>query len=241
MGGSPVTETAGERAARERVEAIYAAADALSPEDLRLTVMPVRERETRARLIAHLEAAAVDADRGMLLADARSWLREALGARTLSRSRPEAGVWGVSAGGAPGDLVEVLLALEDTVSVAATEDLLDPVEAATLADPGRQLLGLEPLPIPGGAPSRPANAWEPSPDDWAAAVDEGPAAVDPAEPMAGSRVVQRAVFGVLGAFAAAAALLYGVVSDQLLLGVLGAGAAAALAWTFATWRSTPRR
>jgi hypothetical protein len=59
--------------------------------------------------------------------------------------------------------------------------------------------------------------------------------------MGGSRVVQRAVFGVLGASAVVFALLYGITTGQLLLGVLGAGAAAAVAFTFATWRSTPRR
>ncbi|HYO44805.1 MAG TPA: hypothetical protein VES19_16530, partial [Candidatus Limnocylindrales bacterium] len=68
----------------------------------------------------------------------------------------------------------------------------------------------------------------------------GPAAVDPDEPMAGSRTVQRAVFGTLGAFAVAFALLYGITTDQLVLGIIGAGAAAAVAFTFATWRSGRR-
>ncbi len=231
----------GERAARERVEGVYAAVDRLTPEDLRLTVMPVRDAEARERLVAHLEGAAVEAGRATLLGEARSWLRDAIGARMLARQQAEAGVWGLSAGGDVQDRVELFLALEDTVSVAATQDLLDPTEAAVLADPGRQVLGLEPLPVPGVAPEPPQpNAWEPSPDDWRAAVD-GPTVVDRTEPVSGGRAIQRALFGTLGAFAAAGALLYGVVSDQLLLGVLGAGAAAAIAFTFATWRSTPRR
>jgi hypothetical protein len=229
-----------DRAARERVEAVYAAVDRLTPDDLRLTPMPVRDAEVRERLVAHLEDAAVDADRGTLLGEARSWLRDAIGARTLARYAPEAGVWGVAAGGVVRDRVEVFLALEDAVSVAATQDLLDPGEAALLADPGRRLLGLEPLTVPGLAAEPLPNAWEPSATDWAAAGGEGPAAVDPDEPMAGSRTVQRAVFGTLGAFAVAFALLYGIATDQLLLGILGAGAAGAVAFTFATWRSAGR-
>ena len=230
-----------ERAARERVEAVYIAVDRLTPDDLRLTVLAIRDKAERDRLVASLEDAAVEADRADLLGEARSWLREAIAARTLARHRPEAGVWGISAGGAVEDQVEVFLALEDVVAVAATQDLLDPAEAAALADPGRQLLGLEPLTVPGVRVEPPAHAWEPSAADWAAAGEEGSAAVDPEEPMDGSRVVQRAVFGVLGAFAVAFALLFGITTGEVLLGVLGAGAAAAVAFTFATWRSTPRR
>ncbi|HYO44254.1 MAG TPA: hypothetical protein VES19_13745, partial [Candidatus Limnocylindrales bacterium] len=209
----------GERAARERVEAVYLAVDRLTPDDLRLTPMQTRDAETRALLVARVESVAADAGRGILLGEARSWLREAIGARTLARYQPEAGVWGVPSGGVVQDRVEVLLALEDAVSVAVTQDLLDPDEAALLADPGRRLLGLEPLPVPGVAAEPPPNAWEPSATDWAAAAGEGPAAVDPDEPMAGSRTVQRAVFGTLGAFAVAFALLYGITTDQLVLGI----------------------
>ncbi len=230
----------GERAARERVEVVYAAVDRLTPDDLRLTPMPVRDPEARDRLVAHLEEAAVRAGRADLLGEARGWLRDAIGARTLARQAPESGVWGVSAGGQVADRVEVFLALEDAVSVAATEDLLDSEEAAALADPGRQLLGLEPLPAPGGDPSPVKLAWEPSASDWAAASDEGPAAVDSDEPMAGSRTMQRTFFGVVGGFAVVVALGIGFSNNQPLLGILGAGATAALAWTFATWRSVRR-
>lgn len=232
--------TDGERTARERVEAVYAAVDRLTPEDLRLTVMPVRDTDERERIVAHLEDAAVEADRGMLLGEARAWLRDAISARTLARVQFEAGVFGVSAGGAVEDRVAVFLALEDTVSVAATQDLLDPGEAAVLADPGRRILGLDPLPVPGATPEPPPpNAWEPTAADGSAAVD-GPAAVDHTEPVSGGRAVQRATFGTLGAFGVVGALLYGVASDQLLLGILAAAAIAAIAFTFATWRSTPR-
>ena len=231
----------GERTARERVEALYEATDRLTPEDLRMTPMPVRDAEVRERLVAHLEDAAARADRGQLLGEARSWLREAIGARTLARYHPEAGVWGIPAGGLVSDRVEVFLALEDAVSVAATEDLLDPAEAAELADPGRQLLRLDPLLIPGVAPAPAAPSWEPSPADWAAAGDHGPAAVDPDEaPVGGSTVMRRVFFGTLGAFAAVAALFAGLVGGQPVLGILGAIAAVAVAWTFATYRSAWR-
>jgi hypothetical protein len=234
-----VSESEADRDARERVETVYAAVDRLTPDDLRLTVLPVRDTEARERLVAHLEDAAVEADLGTLLGEARAWLRDAIGARTLARFQAEAGAFGVSAGGAVEDRVAVLLALEDTVSVAVAQDLLDPAEAAALADPGRRLLGLEPLAAPGAVPEPPAGSWEPSPADWAAA-SEGPAVVDHTEPVSGGRAIQRATFGTLGAFGVAGALLYGIASDQLLLGILAGAAIAAIAFTFATWRSTPR-
>ncbi len=233
---------AGERAARERVEAVYAAVDRLTPDDLRLTTMPVRDKAVREGLVAGLERAAVRAGRGELLGEARAWLRQAIGARTLARYRPEAGVWGVSAGGLVQDRVEVLLALEDTVSVAATEDLLDPREAAALADPGRGLLGLAPLTTHGSEPEPPpAGTWEPSAADWAAAVDDGPAAVDVDEPMSGGRAIQRMFFWVAGGFGAVTLLALGAITAQPVVGILGACAAITLAWAFATYRPARRR
>lgn len=238
-----MSESDAERDARERVQAVYTAVDRLTPEDLRLTTIPIRDKAGRERLIARLEDAASSGDRWILLGESRQWLRDALGARMLARYRPEAGAWGISAGGAVEDRVEVFFALEDTVSVAATQDLLDPGDAAELADPGRALLGLEPLGEPVLAPREAAPTWEPSPEDWSAAAGEGPAAVDPEEPMAGSRAVQRSVFGVLGvlgAFGVAGALLWGFTSGQVLFGIVGALAVGAVAFTFATWRSVRR-
>lgn len=228
---------AGERAARERVEAVYEAVDRLTPDDLRLTPLAVRDMEARDGLLADLERLADRNGRGELLDEARDWLRDAVAARTLARYQPEAGVWGVPAGGVVEDQVSVFLALEDMVSVAVVGDLLDPADAASLSDPGRMVVGLTPLPIPGEEPEPPANAWEPSASDWAAASG-GPTAVDPDEPLGGGRALQRTFFGVLGVSGVVGALGVGFANDQPVLGVLGAVAIGLLAWTFATWRSS---
>ncbi len=226
----------GVRAARERVEAVYAAVDRLTPDDLRLTPLAARDMAARDALLAEVESLADRNGRGDLLDEARGWLRDAIGARTLSRYHPEAGVWGISSGGLVEDQVSLLLALEDTVSVAVVEDLLLPNDAAILSDPGRQVIGMAPLAVSGTAEEPVAHAWEPSAAEWSAA-SHGDSAVDPDQPLAGGRTLRRTFFFALGAAAVVSALIFGFGSGQPVLGILGAIAAAAVAWTFATYRS----
>jgi hypothetical protein len=230
---------AGERAARERVEAVYAAVDELNAVDLRTLRMPPLDMESREVLLADLQREVDRNGRGAMLDEARNWLRDGVWSRVgQAPSDPRLAV-----GMAPLDadqFADVLLALSDAVSVAVAEDLLPPEDAADLADPGRRLLRLEPLAASSLEPEPGASTWEPTADDWAAAA-AGPAGVDPDEPMAGTRTMQAAFFGVVGGLGGLAALGIGLAQGEPLLGLLGAAAVAALAWTFATYRPARAR
>lgn len=230
---------AGEHAARERVEAVYAAVDRLTPEDLSNLVLADRDLEQRTVRLADLERVADRAGRAPLLDEARTWLNEALAQRVLARAW--AGAFGMSLVGRAEDIAEVRLALEDAVSVAVVEDLLDPASAGSLADPGRRILGLEPIAAP-PPDATPAEApWEPSASDWADAAASGAEAVDHEEPMAGGRDLQAWFFGVAGGFGVLATLAFGAVLDQLPLAVLASLAIAAVAWTLATYHRPIQR
>jgi hypothetical protein len=230
----------GERAARERVEEVYAAADRLTPEDLQFMTVAWRDPDERQAKLDVLEELVDRHGRGDLLDEARDWLHEALDARSVARTYVEGGLGRYPALGRPEDQVQVMLALEDAVAVAVAEDLLRPAEAAALADPGRQLLGMERLE---GSPEPPEESepsgWEPSADDWVAASD-GESAVDANEPMTGVRPMRVAFFTVAAVIGVPAAILFGLANDALPMGVLGAGAVLALCWTFATYRSAGR-
>ncbi len=229
----------GERAARERVEAVYAAVDLLTPDDLQALTVPLRDPESRDGLLVELEGLADRYGRGALLDEARGRLHEALSARAVARVYTEAGMGRLPSTGRIEDQAQAILALEDAVSVAVAEDILRPADAAALADPGRRLLGLERLEgSPEGSPEDegPAvAAWEPSAEDWVTAA--GPSAVAPDEPMPGVHRMRVAFFAVCALTGAPAAILYGAANDALPMGVLGAVAVLALCWTFATYRS----
>ncbi len=225
-----------EREARTRVEAVYAAVDRLTPDDLARTPVPPRDHEERTLLIAELERTADRWGRGTLLDAARDALGQALATRAVSRFRAESGAVWVTTGGRTEDVAGLVLAIEDAVAVAATEDLLDPRDAAALADPGRRLLRLEPLPASATEPVPSASGWAPSPQDWAASDDGGPTAVDHEDPMVGNRRVQARSFGLIGAAGAMVTLGIGLAVDQPGLGVLGGLVIAGLAWAFARYR-----
>lgn len=231
----------GEAAARARVEALYAAADRLGPPDLWLSPVPRRDLEEREVLLAALERVADAHGRGALLDEARTWLRDALEARAVSRWTAETGATGQVIAGRPEDAAAIVLAIEDAVSVAVTEDLLDPGGAATLANPGRQLLGIASLPDgPGGPGEREgARSWEPSADDWAASAAGG-AAVEHGVPPPGTRTMRAGFFAVAGVVGVVAALAWGLTDGSLLLGALIAVAVASVCWTFATWQPLAR-
>jgi hypothetical protein len=229
----------GERAARERVEAVYAAVDRLTPEDLQVMTVDWRDPDQRQAKLDELEELVDRYGRGDLLDEARGWLHEALHARAVARTYVEGGLGRYPAMGRPEEQVKVILALEDAVSVAVAEDLLRPAEAAELADPGRRLLGMERLEGSPEPPDDAAPGWEPSASDWAAAA-AGPSAVDPDEPMTGVRPMRVAFFTVAAVIGVPTALLFGWANDSLPMGVLGAGAVIALCWTFATYRSAGR-
>ncbi|MHB8890739.1 MAG: hypothetical protein ACYC65_01700 [Candidatus Limnocylindrales bacterium] len=229
----------GERAAHARVEAVFAAADRLSPEDLQLRAVPRRDPEEREILLADLERVADRHGRGALLDEARDWLREALLTRAIARLTSESGFPGRVGGGRPADQAAILLAIEDAVSVAVVEDLLEAGSAATLADPGRGLLGLAPL---AGSAAVAAGddgpAWEPSTADWAAAAAGDTRTASRYSPP-GTRGMRAVFFGAIAVSGSVAAIAWGLTEGSIWLGGLLAVAVVALCWTFATWR--PRR
>jgi hypothetical protein len=139
----------------------------------------------------------------------------------------------VSGGSRVEDRVEVFAAIDDAVSVAVAEDLVDPAAARMLAGPGRDLLGLEPLPGSGGDES-PDPAWAPTATDWADA--ELTFRIDPTASMPGTSLVRMIVFGGIALFGVPTAILWGVATDQPIVGVLVGLAIGALCWNFATFR-----
>jgi hypothetical protein len=226
-----------ERAARERVEVVFAALDRLSRDELWGLVISPRPEVDRDQLLASLESAAATRRRTELLDEARSGVRDALQARMASGY--PAGVYGVTATSASRveDRVEVALAIEDAVSVAVTEDLIRPENAAALADPGRTLLGLPPLSVDDAMAVPPATpAWEPSADDWREAARES---IDPDGPpatLSATRYLNVTLLGAIALFGAPTALIVGAANDELLIGIL-----AAIAIVLACWKLAPPR
>lgn len=229
---------AGERMARERIEVVYAAVDRLTPEELSNSILTDRDPEERAARLAELERLARRHGRGPLLEEARERLVQEVAARVTIR--PWAGVIGMSSVGRADDIAEVRLALEDAVSVAVVEDLLDPADADALREPGRALLGLPPLGDPGAAAPSGTSRWEPSPADWVEAASNRPAAVDREEPMGGNRGLQAGFFATLGTVGVIVALVAAADSGEWGLGMLAGVTVAAVAWTLARYRRAVR-
>lgn len=229
----------GELAARERVEAVYAAVDRLTPDDLALSPMRPPDLERRERLMADLEQVADSHGRGPLLAEARGWLRDALLSRVVSRFRLETGVAAIPASGRAEDQARVFLAIEDAVSVAVAEDLIDPGTAALLADPGRSILGLpalRSLSPEHTEPSRETDSpWAPSARDWAEAEQRADR-VDPDATLPGVRGMWVAFMVAAAATGVLAGLAWALTQEEPWIGALIAAAAVALAWTLATFR-----
>ena len=239
----------GEPAARRRVEAVFEAIDRLSGADLAGIALARPDDDRHDALLAELEADAAARGRMPLVEEARAAVRNGVATRIASEWPP--GTYGFRShtNARPDDTVALLQALEDTVSVAVMEDVLDQGVADQLAEPGRRLLGLEPLvgarPRAGGerrAPARPsppsgarARAWEPSAEDWLAA-GTGARGVDHRASPPGTRGMRIAFFAVAGVCGAIGGVGWGIASGQTLLGVLVAAAVVAVCWTFATWR-----
>jgi hypothetical protein len=237
---------AGERMARERVEAVYAAADELTPAWIATLAIPARDMDRRAELLDDLEREAARVGRGELLETARGELLTAMSARSMSPIYVEGRGASMPAHARAQDQAAVLMALMDAVAVAVAEDLLRPSDAAELSTPGRLVLGLSPLsdastpgdPVPAEAV---APVGAPSEADWRAAEEGGRAAVDSEEPYAGGREVRARFFTVIGVVGVVGAVVLGFAAGQVLFGLLGAAAIGALAFTFATYGSATDR
>jgi len=226
----------GEDAARERVEAVFAAVDRQSPEELFRQSIPYRSPEQRANLLAELAEVAERHGRSALLAEARDLVRNALLARATHRPVPTLATPGATLIGRAEDEVAVVTAIEDAVAVATVEDRLDPRTAHALADPGRVVLGLPPLAGSPVSPDAKPAGWEPSAADWTTAAG-GKTAVDAGMSPPGTRAMRRLFFGVVAVTGAVAALAWGVADGSPWLGALVALAVVAVCWTFATFRS----
>jgi hypothetical protein len=227
----------GEAAARERVEVVFKAIDGMTPERLHGVVLSPRDGDERDRLVGTLEGAVAAAGRDELLDEARNSVRNALYQR-LTVIFP-AGIYGISMHmtGRATDQVELVAAIDDAVSVAVAEDLLDPADVRALSEPGRALLGLPPV---GGDDADGGHAggrhlpWEPTATDWAEA--QGAAGIDPDAPLPGERGLRLFLFGAIALFGIPVAIGAGIANDQVVLGVLAALAIGAVCWTFATFR-----
>ncbi len=233
-----------ERAALQRVEALFRRLDRLPVADLLLaTVSPAAEPVRRTSL-AGLEGAASQHGRGGLLDEARSAVRDRILARIAAIYPIDGGTGVPSLRSRAEDEARLVLALQDAVAVAIAQDLIDAEDADLLAGPARRLLGIRPGPVrergaADGQPDEPApgTAWMPSEQDWEAAATGREAAVRDA-PLPGVVGMRVGFFALVALIGAPAALGAGIAAGQPLLAVLVAAAVIALCWTFATYRSS---
>jgi len=238
----------GEHAARARLEALLEQVDRLSPADLNSAPVPHPDPEQRDALIESLELAADRAGRGDLLDEARDAVREALLRRFVDQwpTRPYGSAYHTVS--RTDDQASVISAIEDAVAVAVMEDLLDPVDAAILGEPGLLVLGgagdLGLLlagdrdGVPDGVELVPAGLQPdgaPSAADWAAAA-HGATAVSPGESYPAQRPIMRLGLVLAGICGALMALGWAVAEDQPVLGILFAVAVVAVCFTLATYR-----
>ena len=118
------------------------------------------------------------------------------------------------------------------------EDLLEPDVARLLADPGRRLLGLEPLDA--GSPARrrrrrDAGLGSPAPPSGRTPTWRRPSI--PTAPLPGVHGTRLILFGAIALIGIPTAIGAGLTSGQPILGILGAVAIGAVCWTFATFRA----
>jgi hypothetical protein len=236
----------GERAARARVEELFARIDGLSPVGLANVVVTPRGSEDWGAMRDALDRAASTRGLGMLLGEARRATRDALLAR-FSSELP-AGVYAIRfrESSRVEDRVGLVAAIEDAVAVAVAQDVIEPDVAQSLSEPGRSILGLPPLrltrgsttePEPEGAAAASSEAdWVPSARDWDAAARgvHEPASDELLPGVRGMWVAFTALAGVGGVVAA---LGWGLAAGEPWLGALVALAVAAVAWTLATYHS----
>ena len=242
----------GEHAARARVETIFATVDRLSAIDIYELAAPSIDLDDRDVRMAELERLADGAGRGDLLDDACEALTNAVVTRLSSIRTYQYGM--VTAGTARAeDQVRIVSVLRDLVAVAVMQDRLEPDDARALAGPGLQLLAsrLGVLDDPSLAElatpldeTAPPLVGAPTEEEWAAAeaqadvADQEHVAEEDYSPP-GTRVMRRGFFVVVALVGVVVAMAWGVSEDSILVGLLTAGAVAAVCWTFATW--SPRR
>ena len=224
----------GEIAARTRVEALFARIDELGP-DLQLLPVPGFDLEAREIALEELEALADRRGRGALLDEARQRVRDGLSARMATRQPGYPLGHVLIATGTVEDQVARTMAIDDTVSVAVVEDLLDRETIGFLSAPGRRMLGLAPLDPP-GVPDENAeeNADAPAAEamtaDDQADADEDDADEAEIEAASAKRQQRVALFFLIGLIVLLIAWSNGIELPMIALILL---ATALIAWLFA--------
>ncbi len=245
----------GERTAYARVEALFEALDRFAPVDIALIPGAGLEPEARDELLAEVERLAHRLGRGGLLDTARAHCREALITREVAQFRGRMG--GMSPTRDPRQEATAINAVSDAVAVAVVEDQISRADADALAGPVRRLLGIDTgsataeaaapaahLPVRHASHAARRAAWErdheadpdatvpgaPSERDWADA-EHGATAVDLGELPVGRRAGTSAFLAVLSVGLAVTAAVGGFVGGQPALGIAGAVAVVAVAWS----------
>jgi hypothetical protein len=234
--------TPGEREARARIEAVFAAVDRLSADDLNEAAVPALDLEDREIRLAALERHADAAGRGRLLDGARDRLSDALLRRFADRF---AFAYGTRASGVARveDQAAIITALRDLVAVAATRDLIEATEADALSAPGLRVLGpawdatpLDPAGIPTALhDSGDAARGAPTADDWAEA-ETGTTAIVPTARSSGTRDPRALVVLALSVGGVLAIVAMRTDRSQVVVGALLGGAAILVVWAILAWR-----
>jgi hypothetical protein len=131
----PAAMDSGERAARQRLDALFQAFDRLTPDELARIGYRLPLDDERDPLLDAVEEAAVRTGRAVLVSEARDAAREAVMNRYSAGSfRPTfVGLnWGISQGTIE-SRVAIAETLADAAAAAVVEDALDPEIAAALA------------------------------------------------------------------------------------------------------------
>jgi hypothetical protein len=133
-----------ERAARERLETLFAAINRLSPDELARIGFRAASPEERQPLLDAVAAAAVASGRQALVAEARAQVREAVMGRYASGILHPTFIalnWGLSQGTVE-DRIAIAETLADAAASAIVEDVLDPEVATTLALDAAAITGM---------------------------------------------------------------------------------------------------
>jgi hypothetical protein len=131
-------------AAGERLEAVLAGFNRLTPDELARIGLWRRDPGARAQLLATASAAARDAGRTELLADARRRARDMILRRYQQGAIHPTFLtlnWGISQGTTE-DRVAIIDALQDAATAAVVADLVDPEVADALAADASEILRL---------------------------------------------------------------------------------------------------
>lgn len=228
--------TPGEREAHARIEAVFAAVDRLSAEELNNATAPRADAVDRDSRRVLVEQIADTAGFGAMLDRARDSLTDALLRRFADRIAYPYGTRAVGSARVE-DQAAVITALRDLVAVAAVRDLVSDDDAAALAAPGLVILGAESLDevldlavgdpaLDGGDdPGRGA----PTAADWAAAASGETAIRQPGSDR-GRRDPRALVLLVLVAGSVLAIVAVRMDRSQVAVGALLAGAAILVVW-----------